>query len=116
MIYIAIVGDKILKSMFMNFVHACMPMQLSQCYRRILSPVSNYTSQYDETQFTTVNGVTLQTLTVELKLKVVRLHREGFRVRDILKNLNKENGVSIGRRHVAKFLRTYERTGELCYS
>jgi hypothetical protein len=55
-------------------------------------------------------------LTVELKLKVIRLHREGFRVCDILKKLKKENGVSIGRRHVAKFFRTYERTGELCYS
>lgn len=36
-------------------------------------------------------------LTVELKLKVIRLIR-GFRVCDILKNLKKENGVSIGRR------------------
>jgi hypothetical protein len=60
-------------------------------------------------------------LTVELKLKVFRLHREGFggegfRVCDILKNLKEENGFSIGRRHFAKFLHTYERTGELCYS
>ena len=53
-------------------------------------------------------------LAVELKLKVICLHREGFRVCDILKNLEEENSFSIGRRHVAKFLRMYEKTGELC--
>ena len=53
-------------------------------------------------------------LAVELKLKIICLHREGFRVCDILKILEEENSFSIGRRHVAKFLRMYEKTGELC--
>jgi hypothetical protein len=50
-----------------------------------------------ETQFTTVNAVTLYKplemprLTVELKLKVIRLHCEEFRVCDILENLKEEN-------------------------
>ena len=33
---------------------------------------------------------------------------------NILKILREENSFSIERRHVAKFLRTYEKTGELC--
>ena len=52
-------------------------------------------------------------LNIELKLKVIGLHRDGLRQCDILRVLQSENNFKIGRRHLAKFIQDYEATGEL---
>ena len=52
-------------------------------------------------------------LNIQLKLKVIGLHREGLRQCDILRVLQSENSFKIGRRHLAKFIQDYEATGEL---
>ncbi len=52
-------------------------------------------------------------LNIELKLKVVRLHREGHRQCDIVRILQNEHDFKIGRRHLGRFIRDYEATGEL---
>lgn len=52
-------------------------------------------------------------LTNTLKIKVIRLQREGKRIWDILRILSQQDNFSINRRHLATFLKCYSETGEM---
>ena len=55
-------------------------------------------------------------LTTKLKLNVIRLLREKFRIFEILRILKEQHNFSISRRRLSKFIRRYETTGELSKS
>ena len=59
--------------------------------------------------------VLMARLTTMLKLEVIRLRKEGFRILQIRKILEEQNNFTISRQNLTRFISRFEKTGLLTF-